>query len=140
MQQCDKSVVELIRRAADDLREDPRNQEVGQLANKYENDRDRHGLQINVWAQELGPGLNLFDGVLQLSWRLLLRELLRHGLLLVVVLARILHAVSFYCRLRFGRTGNCGHFPAHAWLHWQSARLRCQNLHKLVGHWRRGIP
>ena len=67
MQQRDKIIVELARGPADNLCDDPRNQEVGQLANEDENDRDRHGLQINVWAQELGPGLNLFDGVLQLN-------------------------------------------------------------------------
>ncbi len=133
MQQRDKIIVELIRRAADDLREDSRNQEVGQLANKYENDRDRRGLQINVWAQELGPGLNLFDGVLQLNGvssvvsGILLREAL-----LVVVLVRIRHAVGCDRRLRFGRAGYCRHFPIHAWLHRQPARLRCQYLHKLV--------
>jgi len=65
MQQRNKIVVEFIGRPAYDLRDNSRNQEIGQLAKKNETDRDSCGLQINVRAHELNPGLNLIDCVLQ---------------------------------------------------------------------------
>jgi len=48
-------------RPADDLSDDARDDEFGNLANNDKDDRDGKGLKIHIRAQQLGPGLGLFE-------------------------------------------------------------------------------